>query len=427
MNDFVVTPDKDALNRYLSPVQLNHQPYPKDWIALARELAAEFRQQASQRDSQRARPVDQVRRLRESGLVNLFYPSEFGGGGGSVREAAWSVLEIARGDGSVGALLGFHFYNSAVPLYHDFIGHNEAIVRKAVENRWYWGNITQYVNRDFFAEPHPDGGYLINGRKKWNTGAPLAEITTVLAEHSNRQHYIYGYLPTDRQGLRFEDDWNQIGLRGADSSTVVFDNVRLYADEVIPWKHAGAQLSALPFWTTFGAVYYSSVYLGSALAALDAARDFARNDTRQSILPGSPSLAKDPLILTQYGELWVKLQAALAYFDKVIEELQDGWDRRAELSEEELGILAVKTLALRSNSSQVALEITPRIFDFAGGRGSNQDFNFDRFWRDARTLASHDPVIYSLRAVGDYALNDDVFRFPSRFQNPPQASPVKGS
>lgn len=427
MTNLATAQAKDAINRHLSANQIPHLPYPKDWIGLARQLGAEFRQQANQRDSQHARPVEQIRRLRETGLVNLFYPSEFGGGGGSVREAAWSVLEIARGDGSVGALLGFHFYNSAVPLFHDFVGHNEAIVRKAVENRWYWGNVTQYVNRDFLAEPHPEGGYVINGRKKWNTGAPLAEITTVLAEHSDRTHYIYGYLPTEREGIRFEDDWKQIGLRGADSSTVVFDNVRLFADEVIPWKHAGAQLSALPFWTTFGAVYYSAVYLGSALAALDTARDYARNDTRQSISPGAASLAKDPLILTQYGELWIKAQAALAYFDKTIEELQAGWDKRAQISEEELGVLAAKTLALRSNSSQVALEITPKVFEFAGGRGSNQDNNFDRFWRDARTLATHDPLIYSLRSVGDFALNDVSVRFPSRFQAKPEAADARKS
>lgn len=417
MTSFALPSNRDAINRHLSGVALDNQPYPQDWLALARELADEFRQHARQRDADHVRPAEQIRRLRETGLVNLFYPKELGGGGGSVRDAAWSVLEIAKGDGSLGALLGFHFYNSAVPLFHDFVDNNAAIVRQAVENRWYWGNVTQYVNRDFLATPHPEGGFVLNGRKKWNTGAPLAEITTVLAEHSNRQHYIYGYLPTDRQGIHFEDDWNPIGLRGADSSTVVFDNVRLYQDEVIPWKHAGKQQSALPFWTTFGAVYYSAVYLGSAQAALETARHFIRHDTRQNILPGAGSLSQDHLILTQYGELWTKLQAALAYFDKTIEELQAGWDKRTSISEDELGVLAAKTLALRSHSSQVALEITPRLFDFAGGRGTSKENDFDRFWRDVRTLSSHDPLIYSLRTVGNFAVNDVPVRFPSRFQN----------
>lgn len=391
------------------------QPYPRDWIALARDIGIGLRQGAAERDQQATPPTEQIRQLRESGLVNLFYPAHLGGGGGSVREAAWSVLEVARGDGSVGALLCFHFYNSAVPLFHDYQDGNPEIVRRAVENRWYWGNVTQYVNREFFATPHPEGGYVINGTKKWNTGAPLAEITTVLAEHANRRHFIYGHLPTDREGIRFEHDWQPIGLRGADSSTVVFDNVRLYEHEVIPWKHAGAQRSVLPFWTTFGAVYYSAVYLGSALAALDTARDYARHDRRQTISPGASSLADDPLVLTQFGELWSRVQAGLGYFERVIADLQAGWDRRQELSDDDLGRLTARALALRSHSSALALEITPKLFDFPGGRGTHRDKAFDRFWRDVRTLSSHDPLINSLHAVGNYALNGTPLRYGSRF------------
>ena len=32
-------------------------------------------------------------------------------------------------------------------------------------------------------------------------------------------------------------------------------------------------------------------------------------------------------------------------------------------------------------------------------------FRLDRHWRNARTLASHNPVIYRDRIVGDYVLN----------------------
>lgn len=396
------------------PLREKH-PYPQDWLGLARNIGIELRQQAAERDQQATPPTEQLRQLRESGLVNLFYPAHLGGGGASVREAAWSVLEVARGDGSVGALLAFHFYNSAVPLFHDYQDGNPDIVRRAVENRWYWGNVTQYVNREFFATPHPEGGYVINGTKKWNTGAPLAEVTTVLAEHANRRHLIYGYLPTDREGIRFEYDWRQIGLRGADSSTVIFDNVRLYADEVIPWKHPGAQRSVLPFWTTFGAVFYSAVYLGSALAALDTVRDYAHHDRRQTLSPGATSLADDPLVVTQYGELWARVQAGLGYFDRVIGQLQAGWDARLSLSEDALGELNARTLALRSHSSALALDITAKLFDFPGGRGTNRDKAFDRFWRDVRTLSSHDPLINSLHAVGNFALNGTPLRYGSRF------------
>ena len=60
-----------------------------------------------------------IRRLRESGFVSLLYPKNLGGGGGTLHDAAQSVLEIAKVDGSTAALLGFNYYNSLVPLLTD--------------------------------------------------------------------------------------------------------------------------------------------------------------------------------------------------------------------------------------------------------------------------------------------------------------------
>lgn len=390
-------------------------PLPTDWIAAARALAEEFRPGAIARDRSDARPVDEVRRLRESGLVNALYPRDLGGGGATLREAAWAVLEIARADGSLGALLGFHYYNSLVPLLLDYGPANHDVVRRAAAERWQWGNVTQYVNADFVAEHHPEGGYTISGTKKWNTGTPLAEHSTLLFIHPDRTHFLYAHIPTDREGLRFRDDWNPLGLRGADSSTIDFDRVRILPDEVMHWGHAGRQTGPLPLWATFGAIFYSAIYLGSTLAALDAARSYARSGKRQVVLPGAETTADDLLVQTQFAPLWLKAQAALAYFEQGIERLQQGWDRRAELSEEERNRLAVETLAVRSFTAQTALDVTPEIFEFGGGRATGAAHDFDRFWRDARTLASHDPAVLALRTIGNFALNGTVPRFGSKF------------
>jgi alkylation response protein AidB-like acyl-CoA dehydrogenase len=402
-------PRPDTAPRHLSP-------YPADWIAAARILADEFRQGAVARDQAATRPVAEIRRLRESGLVNLLYPSELGGGGGSLRDAAHSVLEIAKADGSVGALLGFHFYNSLVPLMLDYHGGNDAAVRRAATERWQWGNVTQYVNKDFVARTHPEGGFVVSGTKKWNTGTPLSEVTTVLAVHPDRDRYLYATIPTSRAGLTFHDDWDQIGLRGADSSTITFDDVRILPDEVLNWSHGGGQTGALPLWASFGAVFYSAVYLGSTLGALEAARRYATTDKRQATLPGAQVTADDVLVQAAFGEYWISAQAALAYFDGTIATLQDAWDRRDTLTEEDRGQIALDTLGLRTFTSQVALEVTARIFEFGGGRTTAQVLNFDRYWRDVRTLASHDPEVLARRLIGRHALTQEALIFPGHFK-----------
>jgi alkylation response protein AidB-like acyl-CoA dehydrogenase len=250
---------------------------------------------------------------------------------------------------------------------------------------------------------------------------------TVLAIHPNKQQYIYGYIPAGRNGLKFHDDWDQLGLRGADSGTITFDHVRIFPEEVLPWTHAGAQVGPAPFWTTFGGIFYSAIFLGSSLAVLDAAREYSRTQRRQSLYPPSVDRAtSDPFIQAQYGELLVKVQAGLAFLDQVSQEVQEVWDNRREATEADRGRISLRTLALRAFTANVALEVTPKIYDFTGGRATGTAYGYDRHWRNVRQLSSHDPLIYSVRTLGDFALNDKTPPSPNLFQahgKPPERNP----
>jgi alkylation response protein AidB-like acyl-CoA dehydrogenase len=395
-----------------------------DWIQKARDLAHEFEKTVVERDRANLRPFLELKKLRDSGLVNLLIPKAFGGEDGSIREAAHVILELSKGDGSLAAILAFHYYNSQMARYLDPKGDGEKVQRRSARSRWLWGNATQYVNKNFIAEEHPDGGYVVSGTKLWNTGAPVADVTTVLAIHPNKKNYIYFYIPTDREGLKFHDDWDQLGLRLADSGTITFNKVRIYPEEVLDWTHDGVQTGPAPFWTTFGAIFYSAINVGSSLAVLEHAKNYSRTQRRQSLYPPSvDSATNDPLIQTQYGELLIKVQAAQAFFEQVIAEAQAVWDRRASITEEERGVLSLRTLALRAFTANVALEVTPKIYDFAGGRATGSAYGFDRFWRNVRQLSVHDPLIYSARNLGDHTLNDKPFKFPKLFESKAHQSP----
>jgi len=65
---------------------------------------------------------------------------------------------------------------------------------------------------------------------------------------------------------------------------------------------------------------------------------------------------------------------------------------------------------LRTAKAQVGivdtvLNAATRLFDIGGASALQEDRRLDRHWRNARTLASHNPVIYKARMVGDHALN----------------------
>ncbi|MEX3822449.1 acyl-CoA dehydrogenase, partial [Paraburkholderia sp. BR14262] len=55
--------------------------------------------------------------------------------------------------------------------------------------------------------------------------------------------------------------------------------------------------------------------------------------------------------------------------------------------------------------SKLALEAAERLFEAGGASATSRAHNFDRHWRNLRTIFSHNPLLHKARVVGDYALN----------------------
>ena len=53
----------------------------------------------------------------------------------------------------------------------------------------------------------------------------------------------------------------------------------------------------------------------------------------------------------------------------------------------------------------LVLDTCTRIFDTLGASATSTELQLDRHWRNARTLASHDPAVFMARMVGDWEVN----------------------
>ncbi|XKH57423.1 acyl-CoA dehydrogenase family protein [Citricoccus nitrophenolicus] len=54
---------------------------------------------------------------------------------------------------------------------------------------------------------------------------------------------------------------------------------------------------------------------------------------------------------------------------------------------------------------KLVLDTCTRIFDTLGASATSTDLQLDRHWRNARTIASHDPAVFMARMVGDWEVN----------------------
>ena len=55
-------------------------------------------------------------------------------------------------------------------------------------------------------------------------------------------------------------------------------------------------------------------------------------------------------------------------------------------------------------STETALQVCQDVFQICGARSALASENFDRFWRDVRTLTLHDPKDYKAKLIGEYML-----------------------
>ena len=55
--------------------------------------------------------------------------------------------------------------------------------------------------------------------------------------------------------------------------------------------------------------------------------------------------------------------------------------------------------------SKLALHAAERLFEVGGASATARTHNFDRHWRNLRTIFSHNPLLHKARVIGDYVLN----------------------
>lgn len=380
-------------------------PAETEWDLVARDLGRQFRPTFAERTQQGQPPHEEMQAVRDSGLVNLRIPREFGGEGLGWPEAARAISDLAAWDPSVGALLAYHFTNF-IPDLLDYETDGEAVQRQSAEARWLWSNVTQpWV--PFRADPSPDGGFILNGVKPYNTATRVADVNTVLAPRTDRREFVYVYLPRDRDGITYHDDWDHFGLRRTDTITMTFDNVVVRPEEVLRDTHPGPRDTFPPLYIPQGSLAFAAILVGIARGALATALEIAEEF-------GSP--LGDAELAARAGVLWAGVESLVALRETVAREVEAAYRRRKELTVDEIVALTQETEALRDVAAHTAIATASDVFELTGPRGADVRFGLDTYWRDVRIHSLHiNPLIYTERLLGDVHLNGSPVTGPPFF------------
>jgi alkylation response protein AidB-like acyl-CoA dehydrogenase len=376
-----------------------------NWREAADKLVDTLRSDAAARDLAGAEPEREVQLLKDSGLLTLLIPTEHGGAGESWLTANAVTRIVAAADANVGHLLGYHYLQMWRGELFDRPDLVARLRRETVAGNHFWAGVSNPLDAVLELTP-VDGGFHLNGRKTFATGAAVADRLVVSATRADNERKLTFVLDARAPGVEYLGDWDNIGQRLTSSGGVVFADVFLPSDNVL-----GPQPDDMSHRLSLAAIgfqlFLTQIYVGIAEGALIEAADYTRHRSRPWLLSGVDSAVEDPHIVAGYGELVAQVRAAGALTDDAARALGEAFDRGDGLTEEERADAAVTISAAKVVATRVVNETTSKVFEFVGARGTANKYAFDRFWRNARTLTLHDPVVYKALEVGAHFLTGE--------------------
>jgi alkylation response protein AidB-like acyl-CoA dehydrogenase len=388
----------------LKPPLAKREPAPRPFEvdAIVEALAHRLGETAVERDREGGHAAYERELIRASGLLNLSVPVEYGGQGQDWSTVFRAVRRLAQADSALAHVFGFHHLQLAGVQLYGSPDQQSRFLRDTVTQRWFWGNALNPVDRRLRAT-EVDGGYLLQGIKGFCSGSVGSDQLTVSAWHEPSASMLIGIVPTRRDGVRVNADWDAFGQRQTDSGTVAFEQVLLARHEVLQAPGAVPTPQAT-LRSQIAQLHQANLYVGIAQGAFEAALGYSRELARPWFASGVERSSNDPFIQHRYGELWLLLRPAQALSDAAAVQLDTAFGRGADLTAHERGEVAIAVAEAKVLAHRASLEISSQLFELTGASSTSARFGFDRFWRNARVHTLHDPVDYKLRDLGRHAL-----------------------
>ncbi|OZI34648.1 acyl-CoA dehydrogenase [Bordetella genomosp. 10] len=372
--------------------------------ALAREIGID----AAQREVRRELPYAAFDAFRASGLAALRIPVERGGLGGSLEDAIHVVTTLAAAESNVAHALRVHFDVVESMRLAPRTPFHDRQVQRLVDGALYGGASgeqgTARAGQIETVLRREGDHYRVTGQKYYTTGSAYADyIRANFVDEEGKG--VMAVIPVKAEGVRPVDDWDGMGQRMTASGSVVFENVRVDATEVLG---KGEPSLAVRHGGAYRQLHLVAVAAGIVRNLASDAAAYVRAHGRPVLYSSASTASEDGFIQQVVGELSAASHAidALVYENaRVLGHSSDAIFHADADADEKVLQGALATARTQLIVAQLALKAGERLFDAGGASMTSRKYNFDRHWRNLRTIFSHNPLHHKARVVGEYVLN----------------------
>ena len=326
-------------------------------------------------DEQGKWPEILTRKLGEMGLLGIVIPTEYSGAGYSNCDYVIILEEISKVDPSVGLVVAAH--NSLCSNHLNLFASEEQkrryLTRLAKgETLGAWGLTEAEAGSDAAAlktRAVKDGDHwILNGSKLFITNGSLAEIHVVMAvtnPEDKRKGISAFILEKGMDGFKAGKKEDKLGIRAADTSELIFEDVKVPAENIIGEEGNGyRQAMAI---LDGGRVSIAGFSLGIAAGSLESALKYAK----ERVQFGRP-IAEFQAIQWMLADGFTELDAArlLTYRAACLEDQGKKIPKESAMAK-----LFASELAVKSSSEAVQI---------LGGYGFTKDYPVEKLYRDSK-------------------------------------------
>ncbi|PAE30825.1 acyl-CoA dehydrogenase family protein [Oceanobacillus profundus] len=355
-------------------------------IELLKKTVEPFKVRAQVHDENGTFPHENFEDLKAVDYPALTVPKQFGGMEISLTEMLQHQEVIAQADGSTALSIGWHMgivkhlgENERWPegryatVARDVVKHGALLNNAASEPAT--GSPTRGGKPETFATK-TTGGWIVNGRKTFTTLSPILDYFIVSASIDSEDQVGNFLIKHDKQGVRVDETWDSIAMRGSGSHDLVLENVHVDADDLVERIKPGRKKPA--GWL----LHIPACYLGIARAAQAYAVQFATTYSPNSI---TGTIADLPNIKQKLGEMELAVLESEHFLYSVARKWDENGDTIRQTMGPELG--AVKLSVVNK-----AIHIVDLAMRVVGARSLSKQNPLQRYYRDVRAGLHNPPM-----------------------------------
>ncbi|XP_030061260.1 medium-chain specific acyl-CoA dehydrogenase, mitochondrial [Microcaecilia unicolor] len=349
---------------------------------------------AAQYDKSGEYPVPLVKRAWELGLMNSHIPRNCGGLGLGIFDDCLITEELAYGcTGMQTAFLA----NSLAQMPVIIAGNKQ-------QQKKYLGRMTEEPLMCAYCATEPGAGsdaaalqtraekkgneYIINGQKMWITNGGKANWYFLVARtdpnpnpKAPAQKAFTGFIvEADAPGIQIGRKELNMGQRCSDTRGIVFEDVRVPAENVLRAEGAGYEISMETYDRTRPQVAAAAV--GLAQRALDEATKYALE--RKSF---GKLIAEHQAVSFMLAEMAIKVEVARMSYQRAAWEVDAGRRNTYYAS-------VAKTFA-----GDIANQVASDAVQIFGGNGFNSEYPVEKLMRDAKIFQIYEGTAQILRLI----------------------------